>query len=506
MTWNVLASWAGHFVFIIAGFIMPRLIDRNIGHESLGVWDFAWSLVAYFGLAQSGLVSSVNRYVAKYRAAGDTAGINCVVSSATCVLSVLAVAVFALTVVVTIAVPSLLSSRLGEHMVDAQWVIFLLGVSLTIQMVLSGFGGVVTGCHRWDLHNAIHAGGYAVTVAGMISVIMLGGGLRGLALVTLCGDAMGRVVRTWFAYRVCPNLHVGVRYANWSTIRRLGVFGGKTLIPHVGSLLMLQTIAVLIVVYLGPGALALYARPRALIRHATSLVEKFAHVLTPTASSLQAMHDQQALSRLLIRATQISMCITLPLTLIFLLMGDYILLLWMGPAYQQHLVLAILAVGYFAWIIQLPVRDFLVGLNAHGRPGLANFFAGVCAAGMAFVTLGPLRWGLPGAALAVAIPLTIVNGVYVPIYVCRRLKISVWRYAYESARVPAFCSVPFALCLFGARMVFVDRPLAALIAGCVTGGCVLFLLYWRSVLPISLKKCVIARVTRGRPQPATQSP
>src|SRR6476469_9566988 len=66
--WNVLASWAGHFVFIIAGFIMPRQIDRYVGQVGLGVWDFGWTAVNYFFIAQIGVGVSVNRYVARYRA------------------------------------------------------------------------------------------------------------------------------------------------------------------------------------------------------------------------------------------------------------------------------------------------------------------------------------------------------------------------------------------------------------------------------------------------------
>ena len=62
---NVISSWAAHFVFIIAGFIMPRMIDGRLGHELLGVRDFAWSLVSYFGLVQAGIGSSVNRCVAR---------------------------------------------------------------------------------------------------------------------------------------------------------------------------------------------------------------------------------------------------------------------------------------------------------------------------------------------------------------------------------------------------------------------------------------------------------
>jgi len=34
---NVIASWAGHLVFIIAGFVMPRQIDQTIGQVGLGI-------------------------------------------------------------------------------------------------------------------------------------------------------------------------------------------------------------------------------------------------------------------------------------------------------------------------------------------------------------------------------------------------------------------------------------------------------------------------------------
>src|SRR6185312_6131153 len=68
LAWNAMASWAGHFVFIVAGFVMPRQIDRHLGQVGLGIWDFGWTAVNYFILAQIGVGVSVNRYVARYRA------------------------------------------------------------------------------------------------------------------------------------------------------------------------------------------------------------------------------------------------------------------------------------------------------------------------------------------------------------------------------------------------------------------------------------------------------
>jgi hypothetical protein len=47
---NILTSWGALLIQTVSGFIIPRLVDNDIGQSGLGVWDFCWTLVAYFGL------------------------------------------------------------------------------------------------------------------------------------------------------------------------------------------------------------------------------------------------------------------------------------------------------------------------------------------------------------------------------------------------------------------------------------------------------------------------
>src|SRR5690606_12148260 len=78
---NVAFAWGGYMVNVVTGFIVPRLISAQLGQTTLGIWDFSWSIVSYFGLVQLGLGSSVSRYVAKYRSVGDHHGLNVSVST-----------------------------------------------------------------------------------------------------------------------------------------------------------------------------------------------------------------------------------------------------------------------------------------------------------------------------------------------------------------------------------------------------------------------------------------
>jgi len=276
--------------------------------------------------------------------------------------------------------------------------------------------------------------------------------------------------------------------------RRMLVFGGKSFIPRLGDLLLNQTVNVLLVMYLGAAALALYARPRSLVRHVQTLVERFAFVLTPTASSLHVMRRKEELQRLMIKATAYAAYIALPLVLTLMILGGPILRCWMGAHYERGLVLAILALGYLPRLIQRPVVTILAGMNAHGLPGLANFIAGVLSVVLAIVGLSYFGCGLVGVAVAVVSPLVLANGFCVPLYACRRLEMPMGQYVKSALGGPLLCGAVFGLTLAITRISFLEHPVLSLLGGMLLGGPVLGALYWYHAVPAPFRRKVLERV------------
>jgi len=485
---NVLGSWAAQLVFIVAGFLLPRVIDRHVGQEALGVWDFSWSLVSYFGLVQVGIVASVNCYVARNRAAGNLAGLNSAVSSVTCLLIAMAATVLMLATGAVFVMPILFRDSAPEMITDAKWVVFLNGAGLAVQIAFSAFNSVLTGCFRYGIANAICAGTYAATAACMIAALVLGGGLRSLALVHLGGEALLWGMVYLAAHRVCPGLRVRLSSARWSVARDMAAFGGKMFMFTVSDLLQGQAAGILIAVFLGPAVLALYSRAMALIRNTSAMVGRLATVLTPMASSLETMGEQQELRGLLVKATRYVTYSVVPVVLTLCLLGGAVLRVWMGANYEQDAVLAILAIGHFAAMFQRPAFNIMVGLNLHGRLGLVNLAAAILSAALMAAALGWLRAGLEGVALALVVPLTLANGIYTPMCTCRRVGLPFGRYVFQSLKGPILCAVPFGACLLAARITFADRAGVALAVGVGTGGLVLAPLYWRYALPPRLKE------------------
>ena len=498
MVYNVLASWGGHLVFIIAGFAMPRLIDSHLGQASLGIWDFGWSIVSYFVLAQVGVGSSVNRYVAKYRSIHDVEGLRRTVSSVNLIQMAATLLVLTVTAVLSYYLPILFGARLGVETAAARWVIALLGASVATQMAFNVFGGVLTGCHRWDIHNAINSGAYAVIAGSMAVALLTGGGLRELSAAYLVGTLGGELVRMRMAYRVCPELRLDPKLATWADIRMLFAFGGKTIVDNLARLLLTQANALLVASHLGPAALAVYARPGALVRHLDVIVNKFALILSPASSSLKSNARHDELRELFLQSTRFAAFMATPGTIFFAIMGGSVLQVWMGPRYHASALMALFAIGNYLPLTQRPAQQVLTGLNLHGRVGWASFAVAIVGVAAATLALGKYQVDLLGAALALVIPYTLGNGLFVMIYACRQLEIPFGVYFRRVFAAPLLSGIPLAIALAIVRVTLGHRPAAAMFTGLFVAAAIMVPVYWQLVLPARMRRRILDKVLRRR--------
>lgn len=503
MVGNVLASWGGYLVVVVAGFVMPWFIDRRLGTELLGVWDFAWSTVSYFGLVQMGIVGGVNRYVALHRAEGDVAGINRTVSSVTAVLLLMATVMVLLTIAAFMGLPFMVRGGLKLHLSEIQWVVAILGFEMAIATALSAYGGVLTGFHRWKIYTVIQSIGSAISLLLMITVILFGGGLVALALAHCLGETFTGILRLILAHRTCAGLKVRMAFVDWPTARNMMGFGTKAFIPQLSDLLLNQTTSILIAAHFGPAALALFSRPRNLVMQSRTLIHKMAAVLVPAASSLQAQASPVELQDLFVKATRYSAFLMLPVTVFLSVMGGPLLHVWMGPTYANSLLVLVIALGYSSFIVQLPVMALLGGMNVHGKPGAAHFIASLITVLLVFVAIGPLNLGLVGVAIASTVPLAVVYSIWVPLYAARQLGIPFGCYLRRAYALPIGLSVGLTACLLPIRILLADRPILAVLAASGVSAAILIPIYWAKVVPNSLKDKITSRIPAClRPQAA----
>ncbi|MCX6880638.1 MAG: lipopolysaccharide biosynthesis protein [Verrucomicrobia bacterium] len=458
---NVAFTWGAYMVNVVSGFIVPRMISDHLGQTTLGIWDFSWSLVSYFGLVELGFGNSISRYVAGHRARKDVEGLNRSVSTIAIFQRSVAWLALVLVVIAAWCLLPLFGARLGDELGTARWVLLFQGTEIAIIISLSVYGSVIAGCHRWDLQNTVTAIANGLVALAMITVLLHGGGLPALALVHCVITAGSALVRKRLTQRICPELVIKRHLASWLTFVEQARYGIKSLVPSVANLLSNQALSLLIVAFLGPASLAIFSRSKNLVTALRALAARFGMIVVPIASALQARNNWKALRETLLATPAIISSLALPALFTIGILGNQLMQLWMGKAYVLSGMIPILAIGTYATLVQEPVWSLLSGMNRHGRIAIANLGAAVGSALLLTVGLWYLHWGLLGAAVCFALPQMLVDGLVTPWYACRVVGLSKRLFLWRVFVRPLCCVMPYAMALGGAAMIFVNHPFEA---------------------------------------------
>lgn len=480
---NTAANWAWYLVVLVSGFIVPRLVDEYQGQRLLGVWDFAWSLVVYVALLAFGITSAVNRYVARHRARGEWEELNQIINTSLLLLLGGGVLGIAAALGLTLAVPWFLQESSPEIVAVARLLVLLLAVKAALQLPAGVFNGVITGFERFDLLNIIRIARDVAVLAGMAAALLMGYGLIALAAILLIGELLGDGAKLCVARRICPELRLSLRLCQRAAARHVLSFGGKTMLQSLAQGGIYQGSSLIVAYFLGPAALAIFARQRSLVMHAMRFTKQYAQVFIPRSSTLQAEGDEVALRQTLILTTRCGLYVALPLLLILLVLGGPILHVWMGAAYQAPYVLAIMVLGHLLYLPQLGVYSVLMGLNLHGVPAKFDLLAAVCSVILGVVLLGFFGGGLISAAVAMTAPLALSGGLAMPLYACRRLHLSPGMYFSEAARAPVLSVLPLTIWLIAVRVALPQEPLRSLLLGGAGGMALTAFVYLVWVVP-----------------------
>ena len=479
---NLLFSWGGYVVNLIAGFVLPRMVDDHLGQFQLGVWDFAWTMIGYLGLMELG-IGGADRLFAKDIATGDSTKLTRSVTSMSLCMVGIGVLMLLGVLVVSLWVVPLFQDRLGTFTVSTQWIVFFLGFGVAVEVMLGVYWCVIIAVHRWDVHNTISSLVSLTSTMGMILAMLLGGGLVWMAAIqsgTMIAGHLGRYV---MASRVCPSLRFDFKTADFGVVREQMHFAGKNLLPRVADMLVNQTVSLLLVSFAGPAALAVFARPRALTKHVRTMVGKFSSILIPCASAMQALDDHGGLRRMLLRRSEQASSFSVPAILWLSVIGGPIIELWMGKDYFHPGLVPVLSLGFIASLVQDPVWAIMTGLNRHGKIALVKFGGSVACAGSVALGLCFGQDKLLWTAVGLTVPMLLVDGLLVPAIACRAMDVPLSAFYRLTLLKPFLLFLPAGICLVAARMVFEGNLLMVLGAGGGLAGLIQAGMFYKFLLP-----------------------
>lgn len=410
---SVLSSWSGLAVNVGVAFWMTPFVVRHLGNDAYGIWALVLQLTGYLGIVDVGLRSAIVRFVSKYHAQGDQAGLNRLLNSIiACYVSVAPICLAVGAVLALVALPRL---HIPPGMlVQGQITAMIAAAILACDFIFAVFHAGLAGLSRWDLTNGVSIA--ALLVRTLLTVVLLekGFGLVALAVVQLSMTVLAYLTEWLLLQRLIPEFHLQWRKPERGYLRPILEHSWYSLLLSFANRLNYQVDAIVIAAFLPIEQVTLYVIGCRLVEYLRDLLNATTMVIAPLASALDAVDETERVGRMFIRATKYSLLVGFLGAALLLGLGRAFIGVWMGPKFMESsgTVMITLALGQLVSCTQFAAGHVLFGLGKHRMNLKWTFAEGVLNLGLSLALVH--RYGIFGVAAGTSIANLIIRGWFFP--------------------------------------------------------------------------------------------
>ena len=456
---NVLFNWLGTIANMAVGFFLSPFILHRLGDVAFGVFVLANSVVAYLGLLDLGMQSSVLRFVSKGHTKGDHEGASEAISAALWVRLQVSALALLLSAGIAVVFPHIFKVP-ADLANDARKAILLIGVVTAISMSVGVVGGVISALNRYDLQNYVNLTQTAIRVVGVVFVLRTGHGIVGIAVSELVATVVGNVLLVWIARRLYPELRIQLKKPKRETLKQIWSYSFYAFLTTIAVQLVYQTDNLVVGAFVSASAVTFFAIANNLCRYATQIVSSMGGTFVPAASTYEAAGDSASLLMLYKNGTRATLMISLPILITFIVRGPTFIGLWMGPEYAHSsgIVLIILSIALFFSYANRTAGAIAFGVEKHKTTALWSIGEGV--ANLALSILLVHWYGIYGVAIGTMVPSLFVQVILWPRYISKLVGLSSFEVISQIWGPMLLASIPFAIASYAISILFPAHSLA----------------------------------------------
>ncbi len=324
LLWNTVTNYCRVIVRIITGFFVFRLLFQHFSTEQFGYWSQLWSGFGISVLADFGLGFTAQRETAYCNARKEWDGLNRLLSTIVwsyCILGLLIFLIFFLIQPFFLSHIHISPSNKASF-TNAYWIFF---GALAIGFPSGLFNEVLNGLQRFDLGN------WAQIVGSLVNLLFVHMGLQYhwpfetfifIGVVTSLGPNLFSYI---MVRRLIPTLSLNPRLFHHSNLKRVMSFSIISYISTWTTLIITRTDQTVISFCIGVAWVTVYQAGFKVAEMFCGFTLQMQGALSATAAHLKAQEDYEALQRLLIKTTRITVLFSTP---------AYIF----GAVYLEHLI------------------------------------------------------------------------------------------------------------------------------------------------------------------------
>jgi O-antigen/teichoic acid export membrane protein len=448
---NIGMNWISMAVGMVVPFFLMPFVVRHLGAVTYGVWILAVSTVSYLNLLDLGLRSAIIRYVSKGQTEGKVDEARSAIGAALWFRLLIAAGVAGLSIALAFAFPHFFKIPHDlQHAAEVTVLLCALGVAISL---LAGvFGGVLSAISRFDILSSITIGQTVARAIGVILILRSGRGLISLAYWEFIVILLSGLATCFSAIKLYPTCRVRLGRPDFITLKKIWAYSFKTFIIIVAVQIVFYTDNLVVGAFLSVGAVTLYSIAGSLAMYSGQVALAMGSTFIPMASRLDAAGRSQDLQKLLLRGTQASLGLILPIGLTLLLRGKTFIALWMGLQFSQTsgVILQILLISQFFTIANATAGQIAYGVDKHKTVAVWSAVEAISNLGLSIVLVKTI--GIYGVAWGTSISQAIIHLIFWPQYVKKEIGVPIRRYLWDGWIKITLCSIPF-----GVACVIADR-------------------------------------------------
>jgi O-antigen/teichoic acid export membrane protein len=464
---SVGSNWVVTLGAVAVNYILTPFLIGACGTEGYGIYMLIMSMAGYLGLLILGVPMASVRYFAEFIAEGDQEKMNETIGSCVGLYTMMgAVALLIGAGLYFVFIRSYTIPPLWQW--DSRLAFALLVLHVGIGFVTFLPEGIMHAHQDFVVRNVILV---SVLLLRLVLTLAILGVVPSLAL--LAAIQVGCLVTDFtVSYLVIKRRYRGLLFSfakfRWAVVRRIFSFSLYVLLLNLGSRMIFYTSPIIIGAFMDVSHVSIYSVANYFLVYLVEFILGIAAVVMPTATKLLTQKRNMELQEMFLKSSKIVFALTLNGGLFLIVLGPRFIAWWISPSFEAPAG-SVLQILVASALVFLPVRGvaqpILMGLGRVKVPTLTCLAAGVINVLLGILLVKP--FGLPGLAMAVAIPLVLM-GVVVLVYACRVLGVSLLAFLRYAVFRSSLGAVPVLVLLLWLRDGCEVRSLEGLMSSFLT--------------------------------------
>lgn len=424
---------------LAAGFVLMPVLIHHLGERGYGLWALIGTIVGQLGLLDLGFRATTERFMANAIARSDTDAQVSIYSTSIAMFFFLGFLVFLAVFTIALTAPLWLVDR--REIWEFEIALIISGLNLAWLFPFAVMQGCLAATYRSDMVVAAQIASTVIrTLLALCAVLIFHFGIVAVAISLFIGSFVQRALLGFMMHRHLPGIVFRFAAIKRATAKELFGFGRFIFLSKVFDAARYRIDNLIIAPLVGIVAVTHYSVAVRLADYFEALVISISAVSRPVYAMHFTKGEHDELSKKFLTVARLSSsicCVFVALTLVF---GKAFVRVWLGPGFDDsYVALSILVVGMFFALLQTPSRDMLRAIYKHQFDTMTNGIEVV--ANLILTVVLILRFGIIGAALGTVIPMLVVKAGVLPVYVCRTLKLNLFRYWIAIGRPIAIAAI-----------------------------------------------------------------